>query len=121
MEPIQELLEISEKLLTHLTIIPTDKDNERDAFIQKMNELLNARGAIIDQLKDLKPNPIHSHPLKSELIQLDQGIREQLQKAKMTIADDLKQLQITKKSEQRYINPYAAVQVMDGTYYDKKK
>ena len=119
MDRIQELLVASENLYTHLTNIPSS--NERDDFIQKLNELLDARGVVIDQLKEVQPNPIHGHPLEKRLIELDQGIRDRLLKVKMSITDDMKQLQVSKKSEQRYVNPYAAVRVMDGTYYDRKK
>jgi len=119
MDLVEQLLEASQKLFTHLTNIPTAKD--RDDFIEKMNQLLDARGEIINQLKENEPYPIQSHTLNKELIELDKGIREQLMKVKMSIVDDMKQLQVSKKSEQRYVNPYSAVQVMDGTYYDQKK
>jgi len=119
MEMIQELFVTSENLYTHLADIPSS--NERDDFIQKINELLDARGAVINLLKEIEPNPVHGHPLEKQLIELDQGIRNRLLKVKMSITDDMKQLQVSKKSEQRYVNPYAAVRVMDGTFYDKKK
>ncbi|MFJ8234642.1 flagellar protein FliT [Ureibacillus sp. NPDC094379] len=119
MDLVQQLLDASQELFTHLTNIPTAKD--RDDFIERMNQLLEARGEIINQLKANETNPIQSHSLNKELIELDKGIRHQMIKVKMSIADDMKQLQVSKKSEQRYVNPYSAVQVMDGIYYDQKK
>lgn len=119
MDTIQQLLNVSQKLYAHLSNSIDAK--ERDEFIQKTNELLDARGVIIEQLKGQNPNPIYGHPLEQQLITLDKGIRKGLVQVKKDIADDMKQLQIAKKSEQRYVNPYAAVRVMDGTYYDKKK
>ncbi|MDM5332444.1 flagellar protein FliT [Ureibacillus composti] len=119
MDLVQQLLKASQELFTHLINIPTTK--ERDDFIERMNQLLDVRGEIINQLKEIEPNPIQSHNFNNELILLDKNIRKQLNKVKLSIADDMKQLQVSKKSEQRYVNPYAAVQVMDGTYYDQKK
>lgn len=119
MELVQQLLLASEKLYTQLTKLPDDK--ERDAFIIAIDELLDARGTIIEQLQAQAVDPLQGHVLQKQLIELDKDIQERLVKVQKSIKDDMQQLQTTKKSEQRYTNPYAAVQVMDGTYFDGKK
>lgn len=118
MGKVQQLLIASEQLYSHLTNLPADKD--RDAFIEKIDTLLDARGAIIDDIQANDPNALNNHPLLKNLIELDKGIKERLLKVKNLIKADMQQLQTTKASEQKYTNPYASVRTMDGMYYDRK-
>ncbi|MGE7622505.1 flagellar protein FliT [Viridibacillus sp. NPDC096237] len=118
MDNVQQLLIASEQLYSHLTNLPADKD--RDAYIEKIDTLLDARGAIIDALQANDPNALNNHPLLKNLLELDKGIQERLLKVKNLIKTDMQQLQTTKTSEQKYTNPYASVQTMDGMYYDRK-
>ncbi|RPJ96834.1 flagellar protein FliT [Rummeliibacillus sp. TYF005] len=119
MELVQEFLQVSAQLYKHLTKLPPDK--ERDEYIQKIDEYLDKRGSIIKQIQKLEVNPLPGHPFEKQLRELDKGIRERLKKAKAEIAQDMKNLQKTKKSEQRYVDPYSSVRVMDGTYFDGRK
>ena len=119
MELVQEFLQVSAQLYKHLTKLPPDK--ERDEYIQKIDEYLDKRGSIIQQIQQLEVNPLQGHPLAKQLRELDKGINERLKKAKDEIAQDMKNLQKSKASEQRYINPYASVRIMDGTYFDGRK
>lgn len=118
MNNLQQLLQVSAKLYQHLTDIPTE--GQRDAYIEKVNSLLDKRGEIIDLLKN--ENFIFDPQNKSHsmLAELDKGIRERLEKVMKEIKSDLKELQNAKKNEKQYLNPYASVAVMDGRYYDKK-
>ncbi|ETT87857.1 flagellar protein FliT [Viridibacillus sp. FSL R5-0477] len=118
MGKVQQLLIASEQLYSHLTNLPADKD--RDAFIENIDTLLDARGAIIDDIQASDPNALNNHPLLKNLIELDKGIKERLLKVKNLIKADMQQLQTTKASEQKYTNPYASVRTMDGMYYDRK-
>lgn len=119
MENIQQLLQISAKLYQHLATLP--EGEQRDAYIEKTNNLLDERGIIIGKMQhdgfqvDMRQK---SHAM---LVELDKGIRERLNSTMKVIKNDLKDLQYSKKNEQQYMNPYANVQVMDGRYYDKKK
>lgn len=119
MENIQQLLQISAKLYQHLAVLP--EGEQRDAYIEKTNNLLDERGIIIGKMQhdgfqvDMRQK---SHAM---LVELDKGIRERLNSTMKVIKKDLKELQYSKKHEQQYMNPYANVQVMDGRYYDKKK
>ena len=58
---------------------------------------------------------------KALLIELDKGIREKSQSVLSLVKNDLKTVQVAKKKEEQYTNPYASVHVMDGKYYDQKK
>lgn len=119
MELLQELLQVSAQLYKHLTTFPEDK--ERDVYIQKIDNYLDKRGAIIDKLQQLEVNPLPGHPFEKQLRELDKGIRDGLVKAKSEIVQDMKNLQTSKKSERRYVDPYSSVRVMDGTYFDGRK
>ena len=119
MNLMNELLQVSAKLLKHLTNIPSGE--ERTSYIQEINELLDERGKIVEQLKveDFKYDAtIETHVM---LMKLDKGIREKLEIVFNSVKQDIQNLQKAKKHEIQYINPYAKVQVMDGRYYDKKK
>ena len=118
MDNLQKLLQVSAKLYQHLTHLP--QENERDAYIEKVNGFLDERGQVMEQLKSggfIFDSENKSHVMLAEL---DKGIRERLDKVMKVIQLDLKDLQNTKKNEKQYMNPYANIQVMDGRYYDKK-
>ncbi|MFJ8261817.1 flagellar protein FliT [Rummeliibacillus sp. NPDC094406] len=119
MELLQELLQVSAQLFKHLTMLPPDK--ERDDYIKKIDDYLDKRGEIIEQLQQIEVNPLPGHPFEKQLRELDKGIRDRLQKSKNEIAQDIKNLQKSKTSERRYVDPYASVRVMDGTYFDGRK
>ena len=119
MDNTQLLLQVSAKLYNELTEIPSGEN--RDEFIQSINDLLEERGQIIEQLK--KENFIYDDQSKAHrmLKELNEGILKRLHKVKSAVQDDMKTLQNAKKNEKKYMNPYSNVQVMDGRYYDKKK
>jgi len=118
MGPVERLLSISARLYEHLSTIPYGDD--REEFIGKINDLLDERGAIIEELKQ-SGKSLDGHQLFKHLQELDRGIQERLQKVMAAIKTDMKTLQQSKKTEQQYLNPYSSVRVMDGMYYDGKK
>jgi len=119
MDNLQQLLQISAKLYQLLESVP--KGDERDEYIEKVNQLLDERGHALEALGvqgiQLDPN----NKIHAMLLDLDKGIRERLDVVMRAVKDDMKQLQIAKKNEKQYSNPYSSVRVMDGMYYDKKK
>lgn len=119
METIQQLLQISAKLYQHLTDIP--KGEERNGYIEKINNLLDERGAYIQALEEdgFKADP--SSRMHQTLVKLDTGIREGLEKVMSAVKEDMKELNNAKKHEQQYINPYSNISTMDGRYFDNKK
>lgn len=119
METIQQLLQISAKLYQHLTDI--SKGEERDSYIEKINKLLDERGACIQALEVSGFKIDSANRTHQTLIQLDTGIRERLEKVMTAVKEDMKELNNAKKHEQQYINPYSNVSTMDGRYFDNKK
>lgn len=117
-QSIDQLLQASANLFKHLGNIP--KGEERDEYIDTINDLLDKRGTIIEDLVKAgfcfdEQNRIHR-----TLLELDNGIKERLATVMSAVKLDMANLQKTKKSEQQYFNPYSDVRVMDGMYYDKK-
>lgn len=121
MDLVKQFLLLSEKLYSFLEKAPEDKEDKRDDYIAHIDKLLTARGQTVDQLKALPENPVIGHEYEAQLQALDKGIMRRLESFKREIAEDMKQLQTTKKSEQQYHNPYGAFYNRDGTYYDKRK
>ena len=119
MDNTQRLLQISAKLLKHLTEIP--KGEDRSEYIDEINFMLDERGALIDKLSQEGFVMDANNKIHNTLAQLATGIRERIDDAMKLVKQDMKDLQNSKKNEKQYMNPYSSVQVMDGMYYDKKK
>ncbi|MDN4492226.1 flagellar protein FliT [Ureibacillus aquaedulcis] len=119
MENLQQLLQISAKLLKHLTKIPNGED--RSIYIDEINAMLDERGTLIEKLSREGFVIDANNKVHNTLAQLDKNIRERLDHVMNLVKQDMKDLQNSKKNERQYMNPYSSVQVMDGMYYDKKK
>ncbi|MCM3389775.1 flagellar protein FliT [Ureibacillus chungkukjangi] len=119
MDNTQKLLQISAKLLKHLSEIP--KGEERSDYIDEINFMLDERGALIEKLSQEGFVMDANNKIHDTLAQLDKGIRERLDDVMSLVKQGMKDLQNSKKNEKQYMNPYSSVQVMDGMYYDKKK
>ncbi|MBM7700756.1 flagellar protein FliT [Kurthia huakuii] len=121
MDLVKQFLLLSEKLYSFLEKAPEDKEDKRDDYIAHIDKLLTARGQTVDKLQAMPENPVIGHEYEVQLRELDKAIIKRLESFKRDIAEDMKQLQTTKKSEQQYHNPYGAFYNRDGTYYDKRK
>jgi len=119
MQQIEQLLQTSANLFKHLGNIP--KGEERDDYIIVINNMLDKRGTIMENLMKEGFRFDNQNRIHRTLLELDNGIKERLAVVMNTVKQDMANLQKTKKSEQQYYNPYSNVRVMDGMYYDKKK
>ena len=118
MQPIDQLLQASANLFKHLGETP--KGEDRDEYINTINNMLDKRGSIINGLKQEGFHFDEQDRIHRTLLELDNGIKERLATVMDAVKQDMANLQKTKKSEQQYYNPYSNVRVMDGMYYDKK-
>lgn len=119
MNVVEKLLDSSKKLYSHLKEIP--EDSQRDVYIEKMEALLESRENDLQGLQVLSKEDLREHHLATELIELDQGIQDCMEKVMVVIKKDIRDFQIKRKSNVSYSNPYAATRSIDGMYYDKKK
>lgn len=118
MQQIDQLLQASANLFKHLGEIP--KGEDRDEYIETINNMLDKRGSIVDELMNDGFQFDEQNRIHRTLLELDKGIKERLDAVMSAVKQDMANLQKTKKSEQQYFNPYSNVRVMDGMYYDKK-
>ncbi|HBT72652.1 MAG TPA: flagellar protein FliT [Lysinibacillus sp.] len=118
MQLINQLLQVSANLFKILGDIP--KGEERDEYIDNINNMLDQRGKIIEDLVQEGFQFEEQNRIHRTLLELDNGIKERLAIVMSAVKQDMANLQKTKKSEQQYFNPYSNVRVMDGMYYDKK-
>lgn len=113
---IKDLLATSATLFHHLTTVP--EGDARDAYIARIDELLEKRGALLAQLS---PADLQGHQLLPHLLELDEGIRTRLDKVMLIVKKDIKNFQKSRESERQYTNQYDSVRNIDGMYYDGKK
>ncbi|MFJ8514655.1 flagellar protein FliT [Lysinibacillus xylanilyticus] len=118
MQLIDQLLQVSANLFKHMGDIPNGE--ERDEFIDNINDMLDKRGTIIENLIQEGFRFDEENRVHRTLLELDNGIKERLAAVINAVKQDMANLQKTKKSEQQYFNPYSNIRVMDGMYYDKK-
>lgn len=119
MAVLNDYMQISAQLYKHLaTIAPAE---ERLEYIEKINEMLDKRGELVEQLKSsgFEYNP--EERTHQTLFELDKGIRERLDSVMSAIKTDIKDLNNTKKHESQYIDPYKDVRLVEGRYFDNKK
>lgn len=115
----QQLLQLSAKLYQLLEDVP--KGEEREAFLEEIDRLLEERGQVLEALRDENDQFDQENKVHGMLVELDKGIRERLDLVMQAVKKDMKNLQTSKQKEKQYINPYSSVRVIDGKYYDKKK
>ncbi|MGG2075397.1 flagellar protein FliT [Lysinibacillus irui] len=118
MQLIDQLLQASANLFKHLGEIP--KGEDRDEYIDIINNMLDKRGTIIEDLMKEGFHFDEQNRIHRTLLELDNGIKERLSAIMSAVKQDMANLQKSKKSEEQYFNPYSNVRVMDGMYYDKK-
>lgn len=118
-QQVQNVLQVSARLYEHLGNIP--KGEKRDTYIEKINELLDERSILIEELRNSGFVMDDTKEYHIILVELDKGIRNRLNNVMVEIKHDMKDLQNAKKNEKQYMNPYSNVRVMDGMYYDRKK
>lgn len=118
-QQLQQMLQISAKIYEKLVKNP--EESVRDEYIEEINTLLDQRGKIMEDVTKADFSYNENDKVHQTLFELDKGIRSRLDRVMSSIKEDMRELQVSKKSEQQYTNPYANVQVMDGMYYDKKK
>lgn len=121
MDTVQQLLLLSEKLASTLEVFVEDKDDQRDKQIELIDKLLDARGQTIDILLKQSAKPLQGHKDEARLNELNQKILKRLDEFKNAIASDISSLQVSRKQEERYVNPYSSLKNMDGTYFDGRK
>lgn len=117
MNRLDSLYKVTEQILTVLTKQYSTVD-ERTEIISQVNELLEERGTILQQLKP--PYTEEEEATGLEVVSMDKVIQEKMDHIFQLIQDDLKQLKQQKNRNKTYINPYKDMKIVDGMYLDNK-
>jgi len=125
---VNDLLEKSEKLLSHLKEADGRKRYE-DAFIEKIQHLLEERQTVIDALQhtaenegDLKTWALAnlSKEERTSLIAAEKTIAERLRQILWNIQQSRQLLHQKQRTSQHYRHPYSKVP-RDGMFIDQRK
>jgi len=91
MQQIEQLLQTSANLFKHLGNIP--KGEERDDYIIVINNMLDKRGTIMENLMKEGFRFDNQNRIHRTLLELDNGIKERLAVVMNTVKQDMANLQ----------------------------
>lgn len=94
------------------------KQNREEA-IDKINQLLDQREELLNHLSP--PYSEEEKQFLQKILKMDESIIPLLEEIFILLKDDIRNLQRSKQSNQKYKNPYNQVSVSDGMFLDKKK
>ena len=120
MTKLNEFLQKSAQLYKFLVDYKDDPAT-RSQSIEKINELLNERGKLVEELKKEQFRYDETNKMHTTLFELDKGIRVKLDEIMNNVKMDMKDLQNVKRNEIQYIDPYSEVRNLNSRYFDGKK
>ena len=120
MTVLNEFLQKSAQLYKYLVEYMDDKETRSDV-IQRINEMLNERGELVNRLRNEQFRYDEKNKMHVTLFELDKGIREKLDSIMGYVKEDLKELHQMKKNEIQYIDPYSQLRSSNSRYFDGKK
>jgi len=116
MSAVEKCVQLTEKLLQ---LSGSSSENNRDTVIEEIDALLNQREALLPLIKG--PFSPEEQILGKKLLQQNKELALHLSEFKMHIQRDINELEHKKTTADRYSNPYAATEQLDGMFYDKRK
>jgi flagellar protein FliT len=91
---------------------------DRDKKIAQVDAALEIREQLLQQIA--APYTHEEKQIGQQLILLNQKLSQLLDKEKMLIQKDIKDITLKKESNTKYVNPYQNLST-DGMFYDKRK
>lgn len=116
MKTLEKVYEITVELKELLDQDITSKN--REETITRLNELIEARGKWMEQLKP--PYGDEEKVLGEKIYTLNSIIQAKMQQLFTDLKLEMRQVQKQKKTKEFYTNPYKNVHVSDGTFLDSK-
>lgn len=117
MTGIKELFLATKALYEHVEMPLPKGEDEREEFIEKLNDLLAKREQFINEYSGNLAE--QERPLANQIITWNKTINERMQQNLSLIKADINKLKQVKLSGEKYENPYDAQP--DGFFIDKKK
>lgn len=119
MSLVKELYFLTKGLYDHVSQpLPEDLE-EREQYIEKVDEYLKKRMAILEKVSTEHQWSDAEIKLGRELVKMNEVIKEQLEKSKGQILLDLDELKKKKAYNHQYEKNYGGPTV-DGVFFDKK-
>ncbi|HHY74141.1 MAG TPA: hypothetical protein GX497_13150 [Bacillus bacterium] len=116
---MEQLVKFIQKTNQLASILEAGLPNEgREDYIQSIHDLLGEREQILKSLPDLS-NKLDEN-VKQQLVNLEKNIYGIMLEQQNMIKKDLQVLQLKKKKNNEYAEPYENVSI-DGMFLDKKK
>lgn len=113
-----ELVKWHEVTLELLQLPDEMKEDDRDARIATITDLIEQRDALEPFLKE--PFTSEEQALGQELLTLEPVLQQKLLTVMKRIRLDISETQHKKDHMKNYVNPYSRV-ARDGTFYDTKQ
>lgn len=110
--PVGLFYERTEELIAIL-----ESADDRDGKISSVEALLDERENLMKEM--VPPFSADEVEVGKKLVQLNSRLMQLLQKEKVHIQKDIKNLQAKKESNNKYVNPYNNLST-DGVFYDKR-
>jgi flagellar protein FliT len=115
MSAVKILLEITKNLFDHVSSgLPKE---EREPYIEQLNELLDQRQAIVDKLPVVYSE--EEQRMGQMIVKMNETIEPLLLRQFEEIKHNLSLMKKKKEKNGQYANPYQTLSA-DGMYFDKK-
>ena len=114
MNKVQPIYDYTVRLLD---LLENKLDMDRDEKIKLINAFLKKRDFEINGLS--VPFSDQERELGTQLVKLNKKLSQLLDREKLLIQKNIKDLHVKKKSNQKYTNPYEGLST-GGVFYDKR-
>jgi flagellar protein FliT len=115
MTAVQRCYDLTNDLLQ---VVQSLNEENRDDVISQIEELLEKRQVILEQIKP--PFSNEEKQIGQELVKMNRALDTKLSLIRNDIKRDMNGLNKKKVSAKKYTNPYESVN-FDGMFYDKRK
>ncbi|MDD9148074.1 MULTISPECIES: hypothetical protein [unclassified Sporolactobacillus] len=110
--------ELYEQTLAIKKLLDRADQTDREALIEKLQQLLDDRGKILLRLPRMSSN--EDKRLTEKVADMNHEINAAMQEIKQSIINDMNQFRHRKHSVSRYRNPFQG-STKDGMFFDKKE
>ncbi|UTR16057.1 flagellar protein [Salipaludibacillus sp. LMS25] len=117
MSIIHEVHRVTKELYDHLQQ-PLPSEEARDDYITKINEYLDERKQLINELRP--PETSEEEKLRDDIFSIGEEVNNKLTVIQGTIRIDINKLKKRKQTGRKYESPYES-KTVDGIFFDSKK
>lgn len=114
---LEALFIITKELENTLNQTVTPKN--RESMIEQINNLIEQRGSLMDDLKP--PFTEEEKIMGKKLVIMNEAIQTGMSEVLNGLKVEIKELKKQKNTNRNYINPYKDVRTVEGVFMDSKK